>query len=64
MKVGWQLKEEVPLFLIVFFITAGIIWYFNKNISGSAIFGTSFLVAAIVTSLEVIIDAIWESRKK
>ena len=64
MKVGWQLKEELPLFLIVFALVAVMLWYFNNDLGGSAIFGTSFLIAAIVTSLEVIIDAIWESRKK
>jgi len=64
MKVGWQLKEELPLFIIVLVVVSGLLWYYNPDLGGSVIFGTAFLLAAIVTALEVIIDAIWESRKK
>lgn len=64
MKVGWQLKEEVPLFIIVLVVVSVLLWYYNPNLGISAIFGTGFLIAAIITALEVIIDAIWEKGKK
>ena len=63
MKVGWQLKEELPLFIIVLIVVSVILWYYNPGLNKSAIFGTGFLIAAIVTALEVIIDAMWASKK-
>jgi len=63
MKTGWQLKEELPLFIIVLVLVSGVLWYYKPDLSNSAIFGTSFLIAAIVTALEVIVDAIIEKKK-
>ena len=61
MKVGWQLKEEAPLFVIVLVAVAALMWYMGNDMTLS--FGTGFLLAAIVTSLEVIVHAM-QKRKK
>ena len=61
MKVGWQLKEELPLFLILFAIVTALI-YRGDNLTPSI--GTGFFVAAVITSLEVIIHAIQSKGKK
>ncbi|MCD6398850.1 MAG: hypothetical protein J7L08_02910 [Candidatus Aenigmarchaeota archaeon] len=63
MKIGWQLREELPLFIIVLIIVSGVLWFFNPELNNSAIFGTAFLIAAVVTALEVIVDAIIEKKK-
>ncbi len=62
MKLGWQLKEEAPLFIIVLVIVAGLMWNTGKTPELS--FGTGFLVAAVITSLEVMIDAAKEKGNK
>jgi hypothetical protein len=61
MKIGWQLKEEVPLFIIVLVIV-GVLTYFYINDPMIA-FGTGFLIAAIITSLEVIVHALQKKKK-
>ena len=55
MKLGWQLKEEAPLFLLVLIVVTGLMWYmgYPSNLS----IGTGFLFAAVITSVEVMIDA-------
>lgn len=63
MKLGWQLKEELPLFIIVLILVSGVLWYYKPGLENTAIFGTGFLIAAIVTALEVIVDAILEKKK-
>ena len=62
MKIGWQLKEEVPLFIIVLVIV-GALTYFSYN-DPTIAFGTGFLIAAIITSLEVIVHALQGKKKK
>jgi hypothetical protein len=61
MKIGWQLKEELPLFMIVLLLVTGLIWYLGYELSPS--FGTGFLIAAIVTSSEVIINGMKRKKK-
>ncbi len=61
MKVGWQLKEEVPLFLILLIVVAALMWYMGNEPAVS--FGTGFFIAAVVTSLEVIIHALQKKKK-
>lgn len=63
MKVGWQLKEEAPLFIIVLVVVAALMWYMVPGISTMLTFGTGFLVAAVVTSLEVIVHALQKKKK-
>ncbi len=63
MKVGWQLKEEVPLFIILLVVVAALMWYTVPGISMMLTFGTGFLVAAVVTSLEVIVHALQKKKK-
>lgn len=59
MKVGWQLKEEVPLFIILLVVVSALMYYMGAGAYTPMVsFGTGFLVAAIVTSLEVIVHAI------
>lgn len=60
MKVGWQLKEEVPLFIIVLVAVAVLMWYMGNEMTLS--FGTGFLLAAVVTSLEVIVHALQKKK--
>ncbi len=62
MKIGWQLKEEVPLFLVVLIVVTALMWYMGKEATLS--FGTGFLIAAIITSFEVIIHAMKNKKKK
>lgn len=62
MKVGWQLKEEAPLFMIVLVIVAALMWFLGNDATLS--FGTGFLLAAVVTSLEVIVHALQKKGKK
>jgi len=62
MKVGWQLKEEVPLFIIVLVIVAALMWYMVNPSNPTLAFGTGFLVAAVVTSLEVIVHALQKKK--
>lgn len=62
MKVGWQLKEEAPLFIIVLVIVAALMYY-TANYNPTLSFGTGFLVAAVITSLEVIIHAMQKKKK-
>ena len=64
MKLGWQLKEEVPLFIVVLVIVAALMYYTNPNYGMTLSFGTGFLIAAVITSLEVIFDAMKEKKKK
>ena len=63
MKIGWQLKEELPLFIIVLILVSAVLWYYKPDLTNSAIFGTGFLIAAIVTALEVIVDAMMGKKK-
>ena len=60
MKLGWQLKEEAPLFLLVLIVVTGLMWYMGNPSTLS--FGTGFLFAAVITSFEVIIDAAGHKR--
>lgn len=61
MKKGWQLKEELPVFLVVLAISFLVI-YGISNLKINVIFGTSFLIAAVVTSIMVIVDS-YKSKK-
>ena len=63
MKLGWQLKEEVPLFIVVLVIVAALMKY-SAGYTWELSFGTGFLIAAVITSLEVIFDAMKEKKKK
>lgn len=63
MKLGWQLREELPLFIIVLVLVSGVLWYYKPGLDNPVIFGTGFLIAAIVTALEVIVDAMFEKKK-
>ena len=63
MKVGWQLKEEAPLFIIVLVVVAALMYYSTANYNPTLSFGTGFLVAAVITSLEVIIHAMQKKKK-
>ncbi|UCG95769.1 MAG: hypothetical protein JSV92_01825 [archaeon] len=62
MKVGWQLKEEVPLFIILLVVVSALMYYMGAY-EPMVSFGTGFLVAAIVTSLEVIVHAMQNKGK-
>ncbi|MCD6477713.1 MAG: hypothetical protein J7K87_01795 [Candidatus Aenigmarchaeota archaeon] len=65
MKEGWQLKEEVPLFIILFILVGIVLYVINPGMSMNLIVGTAFFIAVVVTALEVIIDYFWvESKKK
>jgi|GEM_PF-2460809 len=60
MKIGWQLKEEAPLFVIVLVVVAVLTYYLGQNPTIS--FGVGFLIAAIITSLEVIVQALIKKK--
>ncbi len=62
MKVGWQLKEEVPLMIIIFVIVTALMKYMGSSLTLSV--GTGFFIAAVITSLEVIIHALQRKRKE
>ncbi|MFP4116148.1 MAG: hypothetical protein ACLFTQ_03005 [Candidatus Aenigmatarchaeota archaeon] len=56
MKYGWQLEEEGPIFVAILLLVFGVLHYTTELGIGPN-FGVSFLVAAIVTSLLVIIHS-------
>ncbi|MCD6398818.1 MAG: hypothetical protein J7L08_02750 [Candidatus Aenigmarchaeota archaeon] len=64
MKQGWQLKEEFPLFVILFAVVGIAMYLMNPGMDMNLIVGTAFFIAVVVTALEVIIDYFWVSRKK
>jgi len=64
MKQGWQLKEEVPLFVILFVVIGIALYFIDPSMGTNLIVGTAFFIAVLVTALEVIIDYFWISRKK
>jgi len=62
MKVGWQLKEEVPLLIIIFVVVTALMKYMGSSLTLSV--GTGFFIAAVITSLEVIIHALQRKGKE
>ena len=56
MKYGWELEEEGPLFVVVFVLVFGAL-HLMTDLQLGPKFGTSFLVAAITTSMIVIIHS-------
>lgn len=63
MKRGWQLREELPVFLVILVISFLVV-YFITDLEVNVVFGTSFLIAAIATSIMVVIDSYRRKKGK